>query len=85
LHNSSYSEHLKLRIAGRTGHLSNEQGAKLLSKTLSDETKAVFLMHLSKETNRKEFAELAAITILKDRKIFYEVTRHLEPSTPFIF
>jgi phosphoribosyl 1,2-cyclic phosphodiesterase len=85
LHNSSYPEHLKLRIASRIGHLSNDQGAKLLSKTISDETKAVYLMHLSKETNTKEYAEIAAYSVLQEREIFFEITNHLEPSKPFLF
>ncbi|NMB99418.1 MAG: MBL fold metallo-hydrolase [Thermoanaerobaculaceae bacterium] len=85
LHNSPYPEHLKLRIASRIGHLSNDQGAKLLSKTISEETKAVYLMHLSKETNKKEYVEIAAYSALKEKDIFFEITNHLEPSRPFIF
>lgn len=85
LHNSSYPEYLKIRIASKIGHLSNEQGAKLLSKTITDETRAIYLMHLSKETNTKEYAKIAAYNALKEREFFVEITNHLEPSRPFIF
>lgn len=85
LHTSSYPDYLKIRIASKIGHLSNEQGAKLLSKSISDDTKAIYLMHLSKETNTKEYAEIAAYNALKERDVFFEITNHLEPTKPFIF
>lgn len=78
--NSSYPEYLKMRIASRIGHLSNEQGAKLLRETFTDETIGVFLMHLSQETNLKEIAEIKALDVIGDRKIFFEVSEHLKPS-----
>ena len=85
LKNSFYPEPIKLRIAGKLGHLSNEQGKKLLSKCVSPETQAIYLMHLSKETNTKEFALLSAFEMIFDRKIFVEATNHIFPSKPFIF
>lgn len=48
--------HLKQRIAGRQGHLSNQHAAQLIA-TIADSTlKKVFLFHLSLDCNRPELA-----------------------------
>lgn len=80
LNEGIYPPHIKIRIAGKLGHLSNLQGAKLLSQALSGETRAVFLMHLSKENNTPEYASFAALEIIGERKIFFEVAKALKPS-----
>lgn len=51
-----YPYALKQRILGNKGHLSNELSGRLLSRLLSDKTKAVFLGHLSQENNLAELA-----------------------------
>jgi phosphoribosyl 1,2-cyclic phosphodiesterase len=51
LENGPYDPWLKERIRGRRGHLSNEQGAKLLSAILHADCKEVFLAHLSEQNN----------------------------------
>lgn len=51
-----YPYHLKQRILGERGHLSNEASGHLLSKLLHDNMQAVFLGHLSKENNLPELA-----------------------------
>lgn len=52
----AYPYPLKQRILGEKGHLSNELSGKLLCQVLGDQTKAVFLGHLSKENNYEELA-----------------------------
>ncbi len=52
----SYPYHLKRRILGDRGHLSNELSGQLLSEVLHDDFKAIFLGHLSKENNYPELA-----------------------------
>lgn len=52
----SYPYHLKRRILGDRGHLSNELSGQLLSELLHDNLKAIFLGHLSKENNYPELA-----------------------------
>jgi phosphoribosyl 1,2-cyclic phosphodiesterase len=84
LHEGSYPQHLKVRIAGRLGHLSNAQGAKLLSEVLTKEAEALFLMHLSEENNRPEYARLAAMDLLEGRKVFLEVAKPLALSRRWI-
>lgn len=47
----SYPWHLKRRIAGEMGHLSNEDAGNALLRLAGGSTKAVLLGHLSKENN----------------------------------
>ncbi len=56
----SYPWHLKQRIKGRTGHLSNNDARDLLKELKADNLKHVILAHLSEENNcpRKAAAEV---------------------------
>lgn len=47
---------LKQRILSDKGHLSNEEGALALVDMIGDDTKRIYLGHLSKENNMKEIA-----------------------------
>lgn len=51
-----YPYHLKQRIIGDKGHLSNKDSAYYLSKFVGEETKGIVLIHLSEENNREEVA-----------------------------
>ena len=59
---SRYPYLLKTRIAGPTGHLSNEVAGKTISYLLKSGLKQVMLGHLSKESN---FPELAYKTVVE--------------------
>ena len=48
--------HLKQRIMGRQGHLSNQNAAKMIADIASPTLKQVFLAHLSEECNRPDLA-----------------------------
>lgn len=48
--------HLKQRIGGRQGHLSNQHAAELLAEIAGPHLKAVFLAHLSSECNTSDLA-----------------------------
>jgi len=63
LHTSSYPYHLKKRILGNNGHLSNEMAGKLITELSNYGLKHVMLGHLSKENN---FPELAYQTVLNE-------------------
>ena len=52
----SYPYHLKQRVLGTLGHLSNELTGRLLCNILHDNLKHVILGHLSKENNYEELA-----------------------------
>lgn len=60
---SSYPFNLKTRIAGPTGHLSNEMAGKTISYLLKSGLKKAMLGHLSKESN---FPEIAYQTVLDE-------------------
>lgn len=60
---SSYPFPLKSRIAGPTGHLSNEIAGKTISHLLKSGLKNAMLGHLSKESN---FPELAYQTVMDE-------------------
>ena len=51
-----YPYHLKQRIIGDKGHLSNKDSAYYLSKFVGSETKGIVLIHLSEENNDEEIA-----------------------------
>ncbi|MCQ2501386.1 MAG: MBL fold metallo-hydrolase [Lachnospiraceae bacterium] len=52
----SYPYHLKQRILGNRGHLSNETAGRLLCEVLHDNLKHIVLGHLSKENNYPSLA-----------------------------
>ncbi|ROR29357.1 phosphoribosyl 1,2-cyclic phosphodiesterase [Mobilisporobacter senegalensis] len=52
----AYPYHLKRRILGDRGHLSNDNSGRLISELLHDKLKHIFLGHLSKENNYPELA-----------------------------
>ena len=52
----SYPYHLKQRILGNRGHLSNENAGRMLCEILHDKMKAVLLGHLSQENNYDKLA-----------------------------
>ena len=60
---SKYPYQLKTRIAGPTGHLSNEMTGKTISYLLKSGLKQAMLGHLSKESN---FPELAYKTVIDE-------------------
>lgn len=62
LKTSKYPYYLKQRIAGPTGHLSNETAGKTISALMKKDLKGVMLGHLSKESN---FPELAYQTVVE--------------------
>lgn len=51
-----YPVHLKERIAGKRGHLSNAAAADFLAEHITEELKHVWLCHLSKDNNHPELA-----------------------------
>lgn len=51
-----YPFHIKQRILGDRGHLSNKQCAYYLSKLIGNKTHQIILIHLSEENNKEELA-----------------------------
>lgn len=54
----AYPWSLKQRILGDKGHLSNEDGALVMTDVITDNTKRIYLGHLSKENNLVELAHM---------------------------
>lgn len=63
----SYPFHIKQRILGDRGHLSNKQCAYYLSKLIGNKTHQIILIHLSEENNREELARNEVEEMLKQR------------------
>lgn len=66
LMNGSYPYHLKQRILGDRGHLSNKACADYMSTFIGNNTKGVILIHLSEENNKKEIAYSTFENTLKE-------------------
>lgn len=56
LNNGKYPFHLRQRILGDKGHLSNYDSAKYISAFMGNKTKYIVLAHLSEENNTQELA-----------------------------
>lgn len=52
----SYPQHLKERISGPNGHLSNNATATFLAENYTENLKYIWLCHLSKDNNHPELA-----------------------------
>ncbi|MFH0954462.1 MAG: MBL fold metallo-hydrolase [Verrucomicrobiota bacterium] len=57
--------HLKQRILGRQGHLSNEAAAAMVAEIAGPDLQQVFLAHLSEDCNRQDLALQATERSLK--------------------
>ena len=69
LKNGSYPQHLKERILGEQGHISNHTAGNLLCEIMSEKLKYVLLGHLSAENNRPRLAYRTVKNILQKNKI----------------
>lgn len=66
LMNGSRPYHLKQRILGDKGHLSNKDSSYYLSKFIGDNTKCIILAHLSQDNNTPDLARISLINTLND-------------------
>lgn len=64
LRSGRYPWPLKQRILGDKGHLSNVDGALVMTDMIGDLTKSIYLGHLSRDNNTKEIAMNAMESIL---------------------
>lgn len=76
LQKGDYPYHLKQRILGKKGHLSNELAGKLLACIMSERLKYVFLAHLSRDNNTPNTAFKTVESILNEYDI--EVGTYLD-------
>lgn len=73
-----YPWHLKQRIRGNHGHLSNDQAAELVANGASPRLKKLLLAHLSEENNRPELAWDAACRGLAQAGVAAEIAVALQ-------
>lgn len=66
LQNGGYPEHLKKRILGDMGHLSNVSCSKELTHLVENGTSRIVLGHLSRENNDPRIAKSTATSALMD-------------------
>ena len=71
-----YPWHLKQRILGENGHLSNLAAGELLAEIMSGKMKYVFLGHLSEDNNNPHLAFETVEDILRKKQI--EVGTHVK-------
>lgn len=69
LRSGAYPWKLKQRILSDKGHLSNEDGATTMIRTMGNRTKKIYLGHLSKENNIKELANMTMTNQLQRANI----------------
>lgn len=86
LMNSKYPFHIKQRILGDYGHLSNKDSAYYLSKLVGEKTKYIVLAHLSHENNTDELAlqSLEKELEKKNKKIQNIIIAHQDQRTDLI-
>ena len=67
MNNTHYPHHIKNRIMGDKGHLSNKDSAYYLSQFIGKDTKKVILAHLSEQNNTKSLALTSLQNTLQKR------------------
>ena len=73
VHASSRPEIYKRRVLSRTGHLSNEEAARLICDVAHPGLQKVYLAHLSSECNTHETAKRVVSEFLQQRGIQVEI------------
>lgn len=68
-----YPWSVKRRILGDSGHVSNEDSGLALADVISNETKRIYLAHLSQDNNMKDLARMSVDQVLKERGITIEL------------
>lgn len=61
-----YPWSLKHRILGDEGHLSNDDSALAMTEMIGDDTKRIYLGHLSRDNNMKKIAQQTCVSILRE-------------------
>ena len=64
-----YPWNIKRRILSDVGHVSNEDAALAMSDVIGDQTKQIYLAHLSMDNNMKDLARMAVTQTLESKGI----------------
>ena len=68
-----YPWSVKRRILGDSGHVSNEDCGLALADIIGNQTKRIYLAHLSQDNNMKDLARMSVDQILQERGIQMEL------------
>lgn len=77
-----YPGHLKRRVGGHLGHISNEDAARALARSLSPELKSLVLAHLSRQNNHPELVRRAFVNHLGTKTPYRRWISYQERATP---
>lgn len=64
-----YPWNVKRRILSDVGHVSNEDAALAMSEVIGDNTKRIYLSHLSRDNNMKDLARMSVTQTLATRGV----------------
>ncbi|CAM4383047.1 metallo-beta-lactamase [Bacillus manliponensis] len=64
-----YPWSVKRRILSDVGHVSNEDAALAMADVITDETKHIYLAHLSLDNNMKELARMSVTQVLESKDL----------------
>jgi phosphoribosyl 1,2-cyclic phosphodiesterase len=67
-----YPWSIKRRILSDVGHVSNEDAALAMADVIGDQTKRIYLAHLSQDNNMKEIARMSVAQVLQQKDINVE-------------
>ncbi|MBC5638488.1 MBL fold metallo-hydrolase [Ornithinibacillus sp. BX22] len=76
-----YPWSVKRRILGDSGHVSNEDCGLALTDIIDNNTKRIYLAHLSKDNNMKDLARMSVGNILEERGIKIDL-HDTDPAVP---
>ncbi len=76
-----YPWNVKRRILGDSGHVSNEDSGLALSDIIGNETKRIYLAHLSQDNNMKDLARMSVDHVLQERGIDLDLF-DTDPNSP---
>ena len=62
-----YPWSIKRRILSDVGHVSNEDAALAMADVIGDQTKRIYLAHLSQDNNMKEIARMSVAQVLQQK------------------
>jgi phosphoribosyl 1,2-cyclic phosphodiesterase len=62
-----YPWSVKRRILSDVGHVSNEDAALAMAEVIGDQTKRIYLAHLSQDNNMKEIARMSVTQVLESK------------------
>lgn len=77
-----YPWNIKRRILGDKGHVSNEDCALALTDIIGNDTKRIYLAHLSQDNNMKDLARMSVGNMLKERGVPIGESIHLYDTDP---